>query len=68
MYEEITEKEMGAPSSLIERQEPPYCPSTVTLWRRVALKKVRKTLLAETCQNGVRIEEVMDTFARRVDL
>lgn len=30
---------------LMEKMEPPYTPATFTLWRRVALKRVRMEVL-----------------------
>lgn len=35
-------------SRLIEKMEPPFTASTFTLWRRVALKRVRKEVLGIT--------------------
>lgn len=35
-------------SRLIEKMEPPFTASTFTLWRRVALKRVRKEVLGLT--------------------
>ena len=46
-FEELTEDEEQM-SHLIEKMEPPYTPATFTLWRRVALKRIRKEVLGLT--------------------
>ena len=43
--EELTHAESNVVSPpLSERSEPPYTPTTFTLWRRVALKRLRKNM------------------------
>lgn len=66
MVEELTLVPPGQSTSLIDRAEPPFTPITFTLWRKVALRRIRKTII-EPNQNSVRIEEVMDAFSSRVD-
>ena len=66
MLEEITETPLGLESSLIKRGEPPFTPTTFSLWRKVAMRRVRKNVLSSD-QNCIRIEDVMDTFSRKVD-
>ena len=45
MLEEVVMKQMGSYASLLERVEPPFTPSTFTLWRKVALKRLRRSVL-----------------------
>ena len=50
-FEELTELVEGDEqqmSQLIGKMEPPYTPATFTLWRRVALKRIRKEVLGLT--------------------
>jgi hypothetical protein len=43
--EELTQTESSVVSPpLSERTEPPYTPTTFTLWRRVALKRLRQNM------------------------
>jgi hypothetical protein len=45
-FEEMTLDNEGEQlCHLIEKMEPPYTPATFTLWRRVALKRIRKEVL-----------------------
>jgi hypothetical protein len=52
MLEEVRDKQTGTYASLMERAEPPFTPTTFTLWRKVALKKIKsKVLTLSTHQN-----------------
>ena len=46
-FEELTDlvEDEQQLTHLIEKMEPPYTPATFTLWRRVALKRIRKEVL-----------------------
>lgn len=49
-FEELTEavEDEQQLCHLIEKMEPPYTPATFTLWRRVALKRIRIEVLGLT--------------------
>lgn len=78
-FEELTEEVEDAQQLcyLIEKMEPPYTPATFTLWRRVALKRVRKEVLGLSTTHNIdqdlelevvrKCRAVMNAFTTRVD-
>lgn len=44
MLNEATSKEAGSLMSMMDRAEPPFTPTTFTLWRKVAVLRMRKAI------------------------
>ena len=67
MLEELTVIRSLSETSLLDRMEPPFTPATFTLWRNVAISRLRKHVLAEERYRDY-TEKLMDRFTRKVDL
>jgi len=67
MLEELTVVRSMSEASLLDRMEPPFTPATFTLWRNVAIARLRKQVLADERYRDC-TEKLMDRFTRKVDI